>query len=1129
MLLVPSADLSRSPVARPGQAGSSIAGEPYVTIRDVDHLPPFLMNVVGNGDLWMFVGSNGGMTAGRRDPDHAIFPYQTVDKLLALPEASGPVCLITVDGTLWQPGRDAAAGGGRHLHKHVCGTSVVFEELHEPLGLRFRWQVAASEEFGVVRHCTLENLGRRSVAVRVLDGWHQMLAPGVGQHTYERYSYLAAAYLRHELLAESGLFVSCLNAAISDLPQPAESLRAAVAWSVGHRSPTRSGSFRCIDRFRSGDTVRPSVGVVRGTFGCYLVEDAATIEPGERREWFTVADTGLDHAAVVALHERLGGGDRLGEALVSSVRAEADGIRRRVAAADGLQASADRTVAAHHFSNTLFNVLRGGVPVAGHRCPGSDVARFVATRNAAVHARHRDWLETLGDLDLDTLVAAAAQRGDAQLSRIIREYLPICFSRRHGDPSRPWNRFTISTRGPDGRPILGYAGNWRDIFQNWEALAWSHPGCLPAMIAAFLNASTADGYNPYRISRDGIDWEVADPLDPWSHIGYWGDHQIVYLLRLLELHERLRPGDLARQLDEPAYASARIPYRIKPFDDLLRDPRHSIDFDAVEHHRLRQRMADIGGDGAAIADADGAPRLHSLAEKLLVPTLVKLTNLVPGGGVWLNTQRPEWNDANNALAGWGLSVVTVCHLRRHLRLLDQLFAAHAGDVRLTRPTAELVHAVAAVLARPVGSDPFGMFESLGRAGERHRAAVYAAEPESSSTVTVTVTAVRGLLESAGRIVDETIAKNRRPDGLFHSYNRLVVVERRLEVRHLDLMLEGQVAALSSGALDDDAALALLDTLRASPLYRADQRSYLLQPDRELPPFLERNRLPADWRERCPGVAARVAAGTTSVVVVDARGDAHFGADLTNERDVLATLAAERLPEGEWPAVRDLWEQVFDHASFTGRSGTFFAFEGLGSIYWHMVAKLLLAVQECHGRAGAQAKPRLRAAYTEIRDGLGFRKTPEEYGAFPTDAYSHTPRHMGAQQPGMTGQVKEEILTRFGELGVVIEAGCLHFAPQLLDESEFGGARDFDVAGIDGVARTVSVPDGGLAFTFCQVPIVYASAAEPSITVEHGDGRVEVLSGNRLSLAASQEIFGRSGRIAGLRVGLVRTPPNPEQT
>ena len=48
--------------------------------------------------------------------------------------------------------------------------------------------------------------------------------------------------------------------------------------------------------------------------------------------------------------------------------------------------------------------------------------------------------------------------------------------------------------------------------------------------SATLNASTADGYNPYRITNNGIEWEEPDDSDPWASIGYWGDHQIIYLL-----------------------------------------------------------------------------------------------------------------------------------------------------------------------------------------------------------------------------------------------------------------------------------------------------------------------------------------------------------------------------------------------------------------------------------------------------------------------------------------------------------------------------------------------------------------------------------------------------------------------
>ena len=126
-----------------------------------------------------------------------------------------------------------------------------------------------------------------------------------------------------------------------------------------------------------------------------------------------------------------------------------------------------------------------------------------------------------------------------------------------------------------------------------------------------------------------------------------------------------------------------------------------------------------------------------------------------------------------------------------------------------------------------------------------------------------------------------------------------------------------------------------------------------------------------------------------------------------------------------------YEAVFHHAAFTGRSGTMYAFEGLGCIYWHMVAKLLLAVQENVQRADREDRPvalqrELAGMYYRIRAGIGYEKSVAEYGAFPTDPYSHTPPDGGARQPGMTGQVKEEILTRRGELGVRIRGGEVRF-------------------------------------------------------------------------------------------------------
>ena len=205
----------------------------------------------------------------------------------------------------------------------------------------------------------------------------------------------------------------------------------------------------------------------------------------------------------------------------------------------------------------------------------------------------------------DELMERVAGVGDVDLERLAAEYLPLSFSRRHGDPSRPWNSFSIRLKDAQGNPTLNYQGNWRDIFQNWEALALSYPDFVEAMLFKFADSSTIDGYNPYRVLREGYEWEVMDPAEEWSNIGYWGDHQVIYLLRLLEVADRHRPGSLFPLLTRKVFTFADVPYRIRPYEDLLRDPRDTIDFDQDIHDAAMERAERIGSDGKAVLDADG--------------------------------------------------------------------------------------------------------------------------------------------------------------------------------------------------------------------------------------------------------------------------------------------------------------------------------------------------------------------------------------------------------------------------------------------------------------------------------------------------------------------------------------------
>ena len=78
-------------------------GEDYYRIASFHRLPPFLMSLASDTDLWMFIASGGGLTAGRVDADGSLFPYQTVDQLHDAHHHTGPFTLIRIDGDVFEP------------------------------------------------------------------------------------------------------------------------------------------------------------------------------------------------------------------------------------------------------------------------------------------------------------------------------------------------------------------------------------------------------------------------------------------------------------------------------------------------------------------------------------------------------------------------------------------------------------------------------------------------------------------------------------------------------------------------------------------------------------------------------------------------------------------------------------------------------------------------------------------------------------------------------------------------------------------------------------------------------------------------------------------------------------------
>ncbi len=193
----------------------------------------------------------------------------------------------------------------------------------------------------------------------------------------------------------------------------------------------------------------------------------------------------------------------------------------------------------------------------------------------------------------------------------------------------------------------------------------------------------------------------------------------------------------------------------------------------------------------------------------------------------------------------------------------------------------------------------------------------------------------------------------------------------------------------------------------------------------------------------------------------------------------------------------------------------------------MVSKLLLAVYEIT-RDAIDANEdkaligKLFDHYFEINAGIGAHKSPELYGAFPTDPYSHTPGGKGAQQPGMTGQVKEDILSRLGELGIRVTNGTLTFDPTILRSEEFlTTPQTFNYVNVTGEESSVSLEKDSLVFTYCQVPIIYKKSKTASTEVVFQSGETETFSGNTLDESLSTSLFQRTNTITKIIVSVVK--------
>jgi len=270
--------------------------EAYYKIENSNEMRPFFMSIVSDSNHWMFISSNGGLTAGRKNSEFSLFPYYTDDKITESADITGSKAIFQVlkNGNiyLWEPFSYRQVGLYKikqNLYKNTYGNKVVFEEINEDLGVTFRYQWSSTDTYGFVKKSTFINNSSDQIQVTFLDGLQNIIPSDVETDLQNSRSNLVDAYKKSELQIESGIGVYALSSIIVDKAEPSEALKANIVWSLGIENPTYLLSSLQLDNFRKGNELFQEVDV-KAEKGAYFISADLILEANETKQWYFVAN-----------------------------------------------------------------------------------------------------------------------------------------------------------------------------------------------------------------------------------------------------------------------------------------------------------------------------------------------------------------------------------------------------------------------------------------------------------------------------------------------------------------------------------------------------------------------------------------------------------------------------------------------------------------------------------------------------------------------------------------------------------------------------------------------------------------------------------------------------------------------
>lgn len=445
------------------------------------------------------------------------------------------------------------------------------------------------------------------------------------------------------------------------------------------------------------------------------------------------------------------------------------------------------------------------------------------------------------------------------------------YSRKHGDPEREYNYFSL------GREYFSQGnGNFRDVCQNRRCDVLYEPRLRDGSISAFYELIQADGYNPlvikaavYKLDEkerrelcermphmeklfsgaftpgavamaaEDSGMSKQEALELTSEVicrakvqpsaefkeGYWCDHW-TYNLDLVESYLSVYPEHkMSLLFKERKYRWYDSGVRVLP-----RSRRY---VSTPEGLRQYGSLDESGGrkQHCWLTTEDGQEACSSLMEKMLLLCAVKTAALdFEGMGIEMEGGKPGWYDALNGLPGlFGSSMAETCELKRLLDFVRGAFAESGADVEMYQEIYDLLKQIAGILEQE--TDSFSCWDKLNYCKEAYREKIYGGF--SGKRRRVSAEEAVSLLEVLSGKVQAGIEKaRRRGNGICPTYFTFQAEDgesegnmpKRMNVKALPLFLEGPVHWMKLGYSRKEKA-AMAERVRESGLYDRRLKMY----------------------------------------------------------------------------------------------------------------------------------------------------------------------------------------------------------------------------------------------------------------------------------------------------------------